>query len=393
MIPYGRQHIDDDDVAAVVAALTSDFLTQGPRIPAFEQALAGYCGAAHGVALANATAALHIAVLALGMGRAKRLWTSPVTFVASANCARYCGAEVDFVDIDPKSYNMDVAALAAKLEAARASNKLPDIVMPVHLAGQSAPMKEIAELARRYGFAVVEDASHAVGADYEGAKVGCCRYSDAAIFSFHPVKILTTGEGGLILTNRDDVARATARLRSHGMTRESDEMTGPSHGGWYYEQIDLGYNYRMTDLQAALGLSQFARLSAFLARRRELAARYDRLLAGLDLVRPWQHPDGLSSYHLYPVWIDPGPREAGQGGDRRRRVYDHLRANGIGVQVHYIPVHLQPYYRRLGFKPGDFPNAERYYAGALSLPLFPALTDAEQDTVIARLAEALAVTA
>ena len=384
MIPYGRQDIDESDIAAVVAALRSDFLTQGPAIEAFETAMAHYTGARHAVALSNATAALHIACLALGLGPGKRLWTSPNTFVASANCARYCGASVDFVDTDPATYNMSVDALGEKLERAKRANALPDVVVPVHFAGQSCPMRAIAELAEMYGFAVLEDASHAVGADYLAGKVGGCRFSDAAVFSFHPVKLLTTGEGGLVLTNDGDLAKRVARLRSHGITRSPDEMQAPGDGGWYYEQIELGYNYRMTDLQAALGSSQLRRLNGFLARRRELARRYDEILGNLPLTRPWQDPDGVSAFHLYPIWVDPGA-----DGKRRARVFKHLRETGIGVQVHYIPVHLQPYYRALGHKPGDYPNAERYYAGAISLPLFTRLTNAEQDEVVEKLSAAL----
>jgi UDP-4-amino-4,6-dideoxy-N-acetyl-beta-L-altrosamine transaminase len=384
MIPYGRQDIDQSDIDAVVSTLTSDFLTQGPAIEAFEKAMAAYCGASHAVALCNATAALHVACLALGLGPGKRLWTSPITFVASANCARYCGASIDFVDIDTRTYNMDVGALSSKLERAARENALPDIVIPVHFAGQSCAMREIGDLAARYGFAVIEDASHAVGADYLGGKVGSCRFADATVFSFHPVKLLTTGEGGLVLTNLPEVARRVARLRSHGITRAPGEFQGDNPGGWYHEQIELGFNYRMTDIQAALGSSQLLRLDKFLARRRELARRYDDRLANEPLTRPRQDPDGLSAYHLYPVWVDPGA-----DGQRRGRIFQQLRAVGIGVQVHYIPVHTQPYYRGLGFKPGDFPSAERYYSGAISLPLFTRLSDGEQDVVVARLREFL----
>jgi UDP-4-amino-4,6-dideoxy-N-acetyl-beta-L-altrosamine transaminase len=384
MIPYGRQDIDQSDIDAVVSTLTSDFLTQGPAIEAFENAMAAYCGASHAVALCNATAALHVACLALGLGPGKRLWTSPITFVASANCGRYCGASIDFVDIDARTYNMDVGALSSKLERAARENALPDIVIPVHFAGQSSAMREIGELAARYGFAVIEDASHAVGADYLGGKVGNCRFADATVFSFHPVKLLTTGEGGLVLTNLPEVARRVARLRSHGITRAPSEFQGDNPGGWYHEQIELGFNYRMTDIQAALGSSQLLRLDKFLARRRELAKRYDDHLANEPLTRPWQNPDGISAYHLYPVWVDPGA-----DGQRRGRIFQQLRAVGIGVQVHYIPVHTQPYYRAQGFKPGDFPNAERYYSGTISLPLFTRLSDVEQDVVVSRLREFL----
>jgi len=382
MIPYGRQDISRQDIDAVVEVLGSDWLTQGPAVPRFEQAVLDYCGAAYAVAANSATSALHLACLALGLGPGDRLWTSPNTFVASANCGRYCGAEVDFVDIDPRTCNMSVDALASKLELAAAQKRLPKIVVPVDFAGQSCDMRAIRALADCYGFAIVEDASHAIGGSYLGRPVGSCAYADVTIFSFHPVKIITTGEGGMALTNNGTVAANMRRLRSHGITREQDEMSGNAHGPWYYEQIDLGYNYRMTDMQAALGCSQMHRLDLFVARRLELAARYDALLAGLPLATPFRHPDGRSSMHLYPVVLDDAAR--------RPAVFERLRAAGIGVNVHYIPVHTQPYYRDLGFSHGDFPHAEAYYAGALSLPLYSGLTDAQQDEVVARLAESLA---
>ncbi|TFW18183.1 UDP-4-amino-4,6-dideoxy-N-acetyl-beta-L-altrosamine transaminase [Massilia arenosa] len=382
MIPYGRQSISDADIAAVEEVLRSDWITQGPSIDRFEQALAAYVGAQHGVAVANATAALHIACLALGVGEGSRVWTSPNTFLASANCALYCGASVDFVDIDPATYNMSTAALAAKLEQAKAAGTLPDVVIPVHFAGQSCDMEAIGALARDYGFRVIEDASHAVGADYRGGKVGNCRHSDLTVFSFHPVKILTTGEGGMLMTNSADLHRSLQRLRSHGMVR--DPAMQQEQGAWIYEQQELGFNYRITDIQAALGLSQLTRLDAFIARRRELAARYDRLLAGLPLAIPYQADYGVSSWHLYPIWIDEE-----KAGRSRRGVFDALRASGIGVNVHYIPVPNQPYYQRLGFVPGQFPQAERYYNGAISLPMYYSLTDAEQDQVVAAVRQAL----
>lgn len=381
MIPYGRQSISEDDIAAVVAVLRSDWITQGPSIDAFERALADYCGAPHAVAVANATAALHIACLALGVGAGDLVWTSANTFVASSNCALFCGAEVDFVDIDPATYNLCPEALAAKLAAAAAAGRLPKVVIPVHFAGQPCDMAAIGALARQYGFKVIEDASHAIGADYLGGKVGNCAHSDLTVFSFHPVKILTTGEGGA-LTSRDPLLwRRLRLLRSHGITRDPDELQRRDEGPWYYEQTGLGFNYRMTDLQAALGLSQMNRLGLFLARRRALAARYDSLLAGLPLRRPAQAADGVSAYHLYPIHVEPA---------RRRAVFDALRAGGIGVNVHYIPVYTQPHYQRLGFRHGLCPNAEQYYAGAISLPIYYALTDAEQEQVVAALRSALA---
>lgn len=380
MIPYGRQDISEDDIAAVVSVLRSDWITQGPAVPAFEQAIASYVGARHAVAVANGTAALHLACLALGLGPGDRLWTVPNTFVATANAGLYCGATVDFVDVDPKSYLMSVEALERKLADAAQSGRLPKIVAPVHFAGQSCDMRTIHALGERYGFRIIEDAAHAIGADYLGGKVGNGRYSDITVFSFHPVKIVTTGEGGALTTNDAALAARLAELRTHGITREPDRMKGPSEGAWYYEQVDLGLNYRLTDIQAALGTSQMKRLDAFVARRRQLAARYDQRLSNLPLIMPWQHPDGRSAYHLYPVQLRLDRLKAS-----RREIFDSLRAAGIGVQVHYIPVHLQPYYRALGFKRGDFPEAEHYYAGAITLPLYATLTEAEQDTVIERL--------
>lgn len=385
MIPYGRQDIDEADIAEVVQVLRSDWLTQGPTIERFERAVAEYCGAAHAVAVCNATAALHLACRALGLGPADILWTSPNTFVASANCALYCGASVDFVDIDPHSYNMSVSALAEKLRVAERAGKLPRIVVPVHFGGQACAMAEVAELAARYGFRIIEDASHAVGGEYRGERIGNCRYSDVAVFSFHPVKIMTTAEGGMLLTNDRGLYDKLRRLRTHGITREAREMAnGRAEGGWYYEQIDLGYNYRMTDIQAALGITQLRRLDRFLTRRRELAARYDLLLADLPLTRPWQHPDSRSSFHLYPIRLD-----LVRIGKTRGQIFDELRAGGIGVHVHYIPVHRQPFYRYRGFNAGDFPVAESYYEQALSLPLHYRLTNSDQDRVVGCLRRAI----
>jgi UDP-4-amino-4,6-dideoxy-N-acetyl-beta-L-altrosamine transaminase len=384
VIPYGRQDIDDDDVAAVVAALRSDFITQGPAITAFETAVARYVGAPHAVAVCNATAGLHIAYLGLGLSAGDRLWTVPNTFVATANAARFCGAEVDFVDTTPDTYLMDVEALAAKLAHARRQGRLPKIVAPVHFAGQSCDMAAIRALADDYGFKIVEDASHAIGAVYLDDKVGDCRFSDLTVFSFHPVKIVTTGEGGIVTAKDPGLAKRLGELRSHGTTRDPSRMEGPSEGPWYYQQIELGLNYRMTDLQAALGVSQMKRIDAFVKRRRALAARYDEALANLPLVLPAQNPQGRSAFHLYPIQLRL--ESLGRG---RREIFDSLRAAGIGVNVHYIPVHLQPYYRRRGFKPGDFPQSERYYERAISLPLFAAMTDAEQEEVVARLSDTL----
>lgn len=384
-LPYGRQCITEDDIAAVVAVLRSEFITQGPAIARFEQSVADYCGAKHAVAVSSATAALHIGALALGLGPGDRLWTSPNTFVASANCALYCGARADFVDIDERSYNMSVALLEKKLKAAKAAGTLPKILVPVHFAGQSCEMQAIADLCRRYGVRIMEDASHAVGATYQGQPVGNCRHSDLVVFSFHPVKIITTGEGGMLLTNDSNLHARLIRLRSHGTVKDERSMAEPGAGPWSYAQVDLGYNYRMTDLQAALGESQMHRLPAFLERRRALVARYNELLAPLPLVLPWQHPDTDSSWHLYVVRPDPTRTSVD-----RLRLYQGLRERQIHAQVHYIPVHTQPWYRQFGFKSGDFPVAEHYYSGALSLPLYPDLGEADQDRVVAALQALLA---
>lgn len=383
-IPYGRQSISEQDIEAVVDVLRSDFLTQGPAVPAFEEAVAKYCGARYAFAMNSATSALHLACLALGVGDGDHVWTSPITFVASANCALYCGAKVDFVDIDAKTYNLDVDALAAKLAEAEKTGNLPKVVIPVHLAGQSCDMQIIQALSRRYGFHVIEDASHAIGGKYQNVPVGNCRYSDIAIFSFHPVKIITTGEGGMALTNNGDLANRLQLLRSHGITRDSGQMTHAPDGPWYYQQIALGYNYRMTDIQAALGLSQMARLDEFVARRHAIADRYDQLLASLPVRTPWQHPDAYSGLHLYIIRLKPEAI-----GKSHQQVFEELRAEGIGVNLHYIPVYLQPYYEGLGFRAGHCPEAERYYAEAISLPMFPDLSPEQQLHVVRTLEAAL----
>jgi UDP-4-amino-4,6-dideoxy-N-acetyl-beta-L-altrosamine transaminase len=380
MIPYGRQDIQDEDIAAVVAVLQSDWLTQGPAIERFEAAVAHATGAAYAVAVSNATAALHLACLASDIGPGDRVWTVPNTFVASANCARYCGAQIDFVDIDPQTYNLSIPALQHKLEQARHDGQLPRLLIPVHFAGQSCDMAAIHALSQTYGFQVLEDASHAIGASYDQQPVGNCRYSRACVFSFHPVKIVTTGEGGVVTTNDADMYERLLRLRSHGITRNPSMMQGASHGPWYYQQIELGYNYRMTDMQAALGASQMQRLQTYIARRRELAASYDRLLADLPLRLPSQHPDTASSWHLYVVQV--------AHAEIRRPVFEHLRAAGIGVNVHYIPVHCQPDYTALGFYHGQYPVAEAYYERAISIPLYAGLSDQDQHRVIAAIRDA-----
>jgi UDP-4-amino-4,6-dideoxy-N-acetyl-beta-L-altrosamine transaminase len=377
MIPYGRQDISSADIDAVVEVLKSDFLTQGPAVPRFEQAVAEYCGASHAVAVNSATSALHVACLALGLQPGDRLWTSPLTFVASANCGLYCGATIDFVDVDPRTYNLSVERLEQKLLQAEAAGTLPKIVVPVHLCGQPCDMAAIQELGRRYGFKIIEDASHAIGGKYRGEPIGCCRYSDITIFSFHPVKIITTAEGGMAITNDATLAARMALLRSHGITRDPAQMTHAPDGPWYYQQIDLGFNYRLTDLQAALGSSQMQRVDAYVAWRHSLARRYDELMGDLPATLPWQHPDGYSGMHLYVIRL-----QLGKIGATHRQVFEALRKSGIGVNLHYIPVHTQPYYASLGFKPGDFPEAESYYAEAISLPMHSGLTFDQQDLVV-----------
>lgn len=383
-IPYARQHISEADVEAVVAVLRSDWLTQGPEIARFEDGVAARCGVRHAVAVSSGTAALHLACLALELGPGDRLWTSANTFAASANCARYCGADVDFVDIDPRTGNLSVPALEERLAQARRTGRLPKILVPVHFGGQSCDMQRIGELAGRYGFRVIEDASHALGAEYGGAPVGGCTHSDIAVFSFHAVKVMTTGEGGMLTTNDDALARRLRLLRTHGITREPAEMDGASDGPWYYQQVALGYNYRMTCIQAALGSSQLKRLDGFLERRRTLALRYGEALQGLPLQVPHEDPAGRSAWHLYVIQLD---LEA--PGVSRRTVFERMRAHGVLVNVHYIPVHRQPYYRALGFRKGDFPACERFYERALSLPLYFGLGDTQQARVCEALRESL----
>lgn len=385
MIPYGRQEISEADIQAVVAVLRSDWLTQGPAVPAFEKAVADYCGAKHAVAVNSGTSALHLACMALGVGPGDVVWTSAITFAASANCALYCGARADFVDIDPRTYNMSVSALAAKLERAQRSGGLPKVVIPVHLCGQSCDMAAIHALGRQYGFRIVEDASHAIGGRYRGEPVGNCRYSDIAVFSFHPVKVITTAEGGMAMTNDTALAKQMQLLRTHGITRDAADMAQAPEGPWYYEQIALGFNYRMTDVQAALGSSQMRRVVEFVAARNRIAARYDSLLEGLPVVTPWQHPDAASARHLYVVRLKL--REIRRS---HREVFEAMRGAGIGVNLHYIPVYRQPYYAKLGAAGDGCAEAERYYAEAITLPLYPALTDAQQERVVQALREACA---
>jgi UDP-4-amino-4,6-dideoxy-N-acetyl-beta-L-altrosamine transaminase len=376
-IPYGRQDINSKDIERVIEVLRSDWLTQGPSIERFERIVAEYCGAEYAVAVSNATAGLHIACLAANLGPGDYLWTSSNTFVASANCGLYCGASIDFVDIDPKTYNMSVNALEHKLAWAEREGKLPKVVIPVHFSGQSCKMERIAELAKQYGFRIIEDASHAIGGSYNGKKVGSCQHSDMTVFSFHPVKIVTTGEGGMVLTNNKRLYDHLARLRTHGIIRDPNQMEGEPHGPWYYEQIDLGYNYRLTDIQAALGISQMERLDAFVERRHNLVSRYNEALLELPVTLPWQDPHGYSAFHLYVIRL-----RVDQITLTHRQVFEALRERGILVNLHYIPVHLQPYYRLMGFQSGDFPEAESYYSEAITLPLYAGLSEQDQDRVV-----------
>lgn len=384
MIPYGRQHITEEDIQAVVKVLKSDFLTQGPVIPKFEQALCGYTGAKHSVVTNSATSALHLACRALGLGEGDILWTTPITFVASANCALYCNAAVDFVDIDPKTFNLSVDALTVKLEQAEKDGKLPKILVPVHLCGLSCDMEAIWGLAKQYGFSVIEDASHAIGGRYQDQPVGNCRYSDITVFSFHPVKIITTGEGGAALTNKRDLAENMALLRSHGITRDSSHMTHDPDGDWYYQQVELGYNYRMTDMQAALGLSQMTKLDEFVKRRHKIADKYDDVLHILPVTSQHRPSDGYSAMHLYVVRLVTEELDKSH-----KQIFSELLESGIGINLHYIPVHTQPYYRKLGFSQGDFPQAEMYYLEAISLPMFPALSIAQIETISNELSKVL----
>jgi UDP-4-amino-4,6-dideoxy-N-acetyl-beta-L-altrosamine transaminase len=385
MIPYGRQDISDADIKAVTAVLRSDFLTQGPAVPAFEKALAEYCGVKHAVAMNSATSALHIACLALDVGPGDLVWTTPNTFVASANCAVYCGADVDFVDMDPTTLNMSISGLADKLAASKAKGRLPKVVIPVDFSGEPVDMKAVAALAKIYGFKIIQDASHAIGGRYDGKPVGASIHSDITVFSLHPVKIITSGEGGVALTNDDALGKRLSWLRTHGITRNVDDMQSPAEGPWYYEMLELGYNYRLTDIHAALGLSQLSRLDEFVAKRQSLADRYDHVLRDLPLILPVRAANQLSALHLYVVQIDPKRSNAS-----RKEVFLKLRELGIGVNVHYIPVHLQPYYKAKGFKRGDFPASEIYYDRAISIPLYASLTQAQQDKVVAALKQALA---
>ena len=384
MIPYGKQDIDQGDIASVIDVLKSDFLTQGPKVPLFEDLVSNYCNVDYGVALNSATSALHIACLALDLKEGDWLWTSPNSFVASANCGLYCNAKIDFVDIDPKTYNLSVDELEKKLILSKQKNKLPKIVIPVHFAGQSCDMSKIYSLSQEYGFKVIEDASHAIGGKYLEGPIGSCKYSDITVFSFHPVKIITTAEGGLATTNSKVLAEKMMLLRSHGITRKPKSMTKLPEGDWYYQQVDLGFNYRMNELQAALGISQMKRLDEFVAKRHILKERYDLLLSGLPIILPYQDKDNFSSLHLYPIQINLNKVRS-----KREQIFIALRESGVGVNVHYIPIHTQPYYQRFGFNEGDFPNSNAYYNRTISIPLFHAMTIEQQDEVFNALKLAL----
>lgn len=376
MIPYGRQDISQEDIQAVIDVLKSDFLTQGPMVPKFEETVARYCNVKYAFAVNSATSALHIACMALNVQNGDLVWTSPITFVASANCALYCGADVDFVDIDPLTYNMSVEALSKKLILAKKCGRLPKVVIPVHLSGQPCEMDKIYELSKQYGFRIIEDASHAIGGKYRGDSIGNCKYSDITVFSFHPVKIITTCEGGMCMTNNSELATKLGRYRSHGITRQPSEMTHAPDGPWYYQQIDLGYNYRMTDIQAALGLSQMKRLDEFVAKRHIIAKRYNELLANSEVVIPYQHPDSYSGMHLYVIRIKEDSQVT------HLELFEKLRTAGILVNLHYIPVYSQPFYKKFGYAVENFPNSEKYYATAISLPMYYSLNEKEQEFVV-----------
>ena len=384
MIPYGKQDINQTDIDSVISVLQSNFLTQGPQVPLFEKAVSNYCNADFGVAVNSATSALHIACLALGLKEGDWLWTSPNSFVASANCGIYCGASIDFVDIDPKTYNLCSEELERKLIQARQDKKLPKIVIPVHFAGQSCNMRKIYSLSQEYGFKIIEDASHAIGGKYLERPIGGCQYSDITIFSFHPVKSIPTAEGGFATTNSKKLSEKMRLFRSHGITRDKSLMTKVTDGDWYYQQVVLGFNYRMNELQAALGSSQIQRLDSFVSSRHKLKKKYDTLLNSLPIIRPFQDQDGLSSFHLYPIQID-----LKVVNKSRKQVFDELKGMNIGVNIHYIPIHMQPYYSKLGFKVGDFPNSEAYYERSISIPLFHSMSAEQQNEVFRALKLAL----
>jgi len=385
LIPYGKHHITDDDIDEVVKVLKSDFITQGPKIPEFEEMIKKYTGAKYAIAVNSATSALHIACKALALGKGDILWTSPITFVASANCALYCNAQIDFVDIIPETYNLCPIALEKKLVQAKKDNKLPKIVIPVHLAGQSCDMNRIYELSQEYSFKIIEDASHAIGGKYKNEPIGQSRYSDITIFSFHPVKIITSAEGGMAITNNFELAEKMELLRTHGITRNNSLMKRIPDGPWYYEQIDLGFNYRMSDIHAALGISQMKRIDEYIEKRHNIVEKYNTSFQGLPIKTPFQTQDTFSSFHLYIIRIE----NILENTSKLKKFHMHLINKKIGVNLHYIPLHIQPYYREMGFKMGDFPQAEKYYREAVSLPIYPNLTEENQNIVIEEVKHAL----
>ena len=383
IIPYGRQDINQEDIDSVVEVLKSDFLTQGPVIHRFEKAISNYCGAKYTIAVNSNTSGLHLACLALGVSDKDWVWTSPISFVASANCAKYCGAKIDFIDIDKETFNISVDYLKIKLEKAKKENKLPKVIIPVHLCGQSCDMKAINELSKIYGFKIIEDAAHAIGGEYNGKKIGSCEYSDVAVFSFHPVKIITTGEGGAVLTNNKNLATKIQRLRSHGITRDPKEMTNIPDGMWYYQQLELGLNYRMTDIQAALGLSQLKRLDEFVIRRHEIAKLYEKLLINKDIIKPSQSSNCYSSYHLYVIRVKKSSKIS------RKQLFERMRTSGILVNVHYIPIYRHPYYSKLGYDYSNFPESEKYYEEAISIPIYYGLSDEKVYEVVEAISKPL----
>jgi len=377
MIPYGKQEITQSDIDIVVEVLKSDFLTQGPMLPHFEDVISGKCKVKFALAVNNATSALHLACLALEVSKGDVVWTSAVTFVASANCALYCGAEVDFVDIDPKTYNMSVDSLTAKLELAEKKGKLPKVVIPVHLAGQSCDMEHIHKLSQKYGFKIIEDASHAIGGNYKKEPIGNCKYSDITVFSFHPVKIITTGEGGMAVTNKQELYSRMYRLRSHGIVRDAQDMTHASDGQWYYQQLELGYNYRLPDILAALGVSQAERLEGYVAKRHEIAKKYDSLLMDKPVSIPWQHPDSYSAFHLYIIRLKVKENKLDH-----KQIFEKFRVSGVLVNLHYIPLYRHPFFEKMGFSKKDFPESESYYSEAISIPIYPSLTEEQQKEIV-----------
>lgn len=375
MIPYSKQNINEDDIKSVVDVLKSDYLTQGPVTPEFEKQINNYTGSKYSVAVINATSALHLACLALEVGSKDIVWTSPISFVASANCAIYCGAKIDFVDIDERTYNISIEALKNKLEIAKKNNVLPKVLIPVHLAGQSCEMEDIFTLSKKYGFKIIEDASHAIGGEYKSKKIGACEYSDITVFSFHPVKIITTCEGGVCTTNSKEIFNKLYRLRSHGIVRNHHEFVNKSHGQWYYEQIDLGYNYRLNDLQSALGINQLKRIDSFIEERHKIANRYNNLFKNINYVKtPYQNPNCYSSYHLYIIRIDSNSENS------RKRVFEKLRNSGFFVNIHYIPIYMHPFYK-FKFNSKDYPNSNLYYSEAISIPIYPGLKDQDMQSV------------